>query len=304
VTAAIRTAKLSKRFPGGHGVESLDLQVPSGSIYGFLGPNGAGKTTTIRLLLSLLRPDSGRIEIFGNQLTSGNRSALSSIGALVESPSLYGHLSGRDNLEVTRRLLGAPKARLDEVLALVELTDDAHRRVRHYSLGMKQRLAIALALIGRPRLLILDEPTNGLDPAGIQDFRALLRRLIAEHGISVFLSSHLLAEVEQIAGHLGVLSAGRLIFQGSLDELRRRAPPRLRIGCDEPELARRALTEVGEQANLESADDVVVELRHRTSVEINRLLVERGVGVQRMMPDTASLESLFLALTRPASTAG
>ena len=295
---AIETLGLGKRFPGGHGVHALDLAVPPGSIYGFLGPNGAGKTTTIRLLLSLLRPSEGTIRIFGEPLAAGRRRALAQVGALVESPSLYGHLTGRENLEVTRRLIAAPGERVEAVLRLVELAGDADRLVRTYSLGMRQRLALALALLGEPRLLILDEPTNGLDPAGIQDFRALLRRLAAEGGITVFLSSHLLSEIEQTASHLGVLDAGRLLFQGTLPELRRRAPPRLVVGCDDPARALEVLQAAGEAVRSDGDGHLVVALRERTGAEINRLLVERGLAVSRLAPDDASLESLFLALTR------
>ena len=295
---AIETHSLSKRFPGGHGVHELDLVVPAGAIYGFLGPNGAGKTTTIRLLLSLLRPSGGTMAIFGEPLTAHDRRALRSVGALVESPSLYGHLTGRENLEVTRRLLAAPAARIDVLLRLVELAADADRLVRTYSLGMRQRLALALALLGEPRLLVLDEPTNGLDPAGIQDFRALLRRLTSEQGITVFVSSHLLGEVEQIATHLGVVDAGRLLFQGTLAELRRRAPPRLLVGCADAARATHELAALGETVAADGNGGLVVALRERTSAEINRLLVERGVGVARLALEEASLESLFLALTR------
>jgi ABC-2 type transport system ATP-binding protein len=295
---AIETRGLSKVFPGGYGVHDLDLAVPEGSIYGFLGPNGAGKTTTIRLLLSLLRPSGGTIHIFGEELTAKSRGALASVGALVESPSLYGHLTGRENLEVTRRLIATPHHRVGAVLDLVELTADADRLVRHYSMGMRQRLALALALLGEPRILILDEPTNGLDPAGIQELRGLLRRLTVEQGITVFLSSHLLPEVEQIASQLGVLQSGRLLFQGTLDELRRRVPPRLVIACDDSPRAAATLAAAGE--TIASSDDrqLVVAMRQRTSAEINRLLVERDIGVARLAVDDVSLESLFLTLTR------
>lgn len=295
---AIETLGLSKRFPGGYGVHGLDLAVPPGSIYGFLGPNGAGKTTTIRLLLSLLKPDAGTIGIFGEPLTTKSRGALSNVGALVESPSLYGHLTGRENLEVTRRLIAVAEQRVEAVLHLVELEDASDRLVRNYSLGMRQRLALALALLGEPRILILDEPTNGLDPAGIQEFRALLRQLTSGHGITVFLSSHLLAEIEQIASHLGVLDSGRLLFQGTLEELRRRAPPRLVIGCDDPARAEQELQTAGETVTPNGDGQLVVALRERTSAQINRLLVERGIGIAKLAPDDASLESLFLALTR------
>jgi ABC-2 type transport system ATP-binding protein len=295
---AIETRGLSKRFPGGHGVHELDLLVPAGAVYGFLGPNGAGKTTTIRLLLSLLRPDTGAVEIFGRPLVARDRGALGHVGALVESPSLYGHLTGRENLEVTRRLIGAATVRVDAALGLVELEADAHRLVRTYSLGMRQRLALALALLGEPRLLVLDEPTNGLDPAGIQDFRALLRRLTAEEGLTVFVSSHLLAEVEQVATHLGVVDAGRLLFQGTLDELRRRAPPRLQVGCDDAGRAARVLVAAGETVTTDGNGGLLVALGDRTGAEINRLLVASGIAVHRLAAADASLETLFLALTR------
>jgi ABC-type multidrug transport system ATPase subunit len=316
---AITTHGLTRRFPGGHGVFDLDLAVPAGSIYGFLGPNGAGKTTTIRLLLSLLRPDAGEIAIGGVALTPGDPRALGQVGALVESPSLYGHLNGRENLEVTRRLIGAAPARIDQVLRLVDLADAAPRLVRHYSLGMRQRLALGLALLGEPRVLVLDEPTNGLDPAGIHELRALLRRLTRDHGITVFLSSHLLAEIELIATHLGVLDRGRLLFQGTLGELRRRAPLRLLVACNDPLRARDLLAAAGERvseavpggavgttpdaAAQVAAADLVVTLGSRPAAAINRLLVENGIEVSRLAPDDASLESLFFALTGGAEAA-
>ena len=295
---AIETRGLTRRFRGGYGVFDLDLAVPTGSIYGFLGPNGAGKTTTIRLLLSLLRPSAGTIRLLGEQLGRANRRALSHVGSLVESPSLYGHLTGRENLEVTRRLLAAPVPRVDAVLRLVDLAESADRLVRHYSLGMRQRLALALALLGEPRILVLDEPTNGLDPAGIQEFRALLRRLTGDHGITVFLSSHLLAEIEQTATHLGILDAGRLLFQGTPEELRRRAPPRIVVGCDEPGRAGEELRLAGVTVTPGGNGHLVVTLGTRTSAEINRLLVERGIGVDRLAPADVSLEALFMTLTR------
>jgi ABC-2 type transport system ATP-binding protein len=202
---------------------------------------------------------------------------------------------------VTRRLIGTPRGRIDAVLATVEMAADAGRLVRTYSLGMRQRLALALALLAEPRLLILDEPTNGLDPAGIQELRALLRRLVAEQGITVFLSSHLLAEIEQTATHLGVLDRGRLLFQGTLDELRRRAPPRLVIACDDPPAALRHLAAAGETAVHDADGRLVVALGERQPAAVNRLLVERGIGVSRLQPADASLENLFLALTRGAA---
>jgi ABC-2 type transport system ATP-binding protein len=225
---AIETDALTRRFGARTVVADLELRVPEGGIYGFLGLNGAGKTTTIRMLLGLIRPDSGAVEIFGRPF---KQEVLARIGSLVEMPSLYAHLTGRENLEVTRRMVAAPKAAIDRVLELVGLAGDANRLVREYSLGMRQRLGLALALLNSPDLLILDEPTNGLDPAGIHEMRDLIRGLPAEHGVTVFLSSHLLAEVEQIAGFIGIIHEGRMVFQGSLDALRASQTSRLPAGA-------------------------------------------------------------------------
>jgi ABC-2 type transport system ATP-binding protein len=292
---AIRTCGLSRLFPGGQGVHGLDLAVPVGSVYGFLGPNGAGKSTTIRLLLGLLHADEGSIDLFGQRLDA-RRQALRQVGALVESPSLYGHLSGRENLEVTRRLLGAPKARIDQVLERVDLVAAAGRRVREYSLGMRQRLAIGLALLGEPRLLILDEPANGLDPAGIVELRRLLLGLAVE-GITVFVSSHLLSEVELVATHVGVLHEGRLRFQGHLEQLRARVRPRLHLRCEPALRAAELLTRAGEAPRLGLDGGLTLELKQNQAAAINRMLVEHGIEVSQLQYEQPSLESLFFDLT-------
>lgn len=297
---AISTQQLSRRFAGGHGVHQLDLQVPAASIYGFLGPNGAGKTTTIRLLLGLIRPDHGHIEICGRQLSAG-RHTLGLIGALVEAPSLYAHLSGVENLEVTRRLLDAPRQRILEVLERVGLSADGHRRVRDYSLGMRQRLGIALALLGQPRLLILDEPGNGLDPAGIVDLRRLLRQLV-DDGLTVFLSSHLLSEIEQIATHVGVLHAGRLQFQGTLQALRERAPSVLEIHCGTPDDALKLLQHAGVSARMTASGRLETTVDALSPAAINRLLVGAGIEVDHLAVREVTLESLFFDLTEERST--
>ena len=300
---SIQTQGLTRRFAGGFGVSDLDLEVPEGAVYGFLGPNGAGKTTTIRLLLGLLQPDRGQIHLHGQTLDRRNRQALAQVGALVESPALYPHLSGRQNLEVTRRLLAAPVARLDEVLAITGMRGPADRKVRDYSLGMRQRLAIALALLGRPRLLILDEPANGLDPAGILDMRQLLRRLVGDHGISVFVSSHQLSEVEQIASHVGVLHEGRLRFQGTLAGLRTRYQPRVQLRCDDTPRAAAVLAAAGEDVGHSDPLTLSVPLRHRTEGELNRLLVEAGLVVSHVLREQPSLETLFFEMTTDAAVA-
>ncbi|WP_374603281.1 ABC transporter ATP-binding protein [Arenimonas sp.] len=297
---ALHTHQLSRRFRGGQGVHELDLSVPAGAIYGFLGPNGAGKTTTIRLLLGLLRPDGGEVHLLGERLLPGRRTALARVGALVEHPSLYPHLDGRANLEVTRRLLGLPARRVDEVLERIGLVADAHRRVREYSLGMRQRLGIGLALLARPRLLVLDEPGNGLDPAGTQALRRFLRELVAQEGLTLFLSSHQLGEVEQLASHVGVLDQGRLRFQGTLAELRERARPALLLRCDSPARAIRVLVEAGEDPAL--AEGHALRLNPRLPpAEINRRLVAHGIAVQHLALEPVTLESLFFELTAPGA---
>jgi ABC-type multidrug transport system ATPase subunit len=219
---AVETRGLTRAFGGDLAVDHVNLCVPRGVVYGFLGPNGAGKTTTIRLVLGLLRPDGGEVWLNGERFTAGRRDLLREVGALVEGPSLYPHLTGEENLEVTRRLLNLPRQHVDDVLDRFGLTPARARLVRTYSMGMGQLLGLALAWIGRPRLLVLDEPANGLDPAATRTLRALLRDTTAA-GSTVFVSSHVLAEVEQVADHVGVIHHGRLLFQGELAALKARA---------------------------------------------------------------------------------
>ncbi|WP_259404432.1 ABC transporter ATP-binding protein [Hymenobacter sp. HSC-4F20] len=210
-------------------LHDVNLHVEAGSIYGFLGPNGAGKSTTMRLLLGLLRPASGSVHLFGHNLARHRVALLNRVGALIENPSLYDHLTGRENVEATRKLRGVAAHRTAEVLALVGLTDNAHRPAREYSLGMRQRLGLAIALLSDPDLLLLDEPTNGLDPNGIIEMRELLRRLRQEHGKTIVVSSHLINEIEKVATHVGVIQQGRLVFQGSLPDLQRLQTGRARL---------------------------------------------------------------------------
>ena len=294
---AIQTRGLTRRFGGRHGVQELALEVPAGSVYGFLGPNGAGKTTTIRLLLALLREEAGQIRLFGETLSWRQRAPLREVGSMVETPSLYPHLSGRENLEVTRLLTGGDAVHIDAALELVGLAADAQRRVREYSLGMRQRLGIALALMRQPRLLILDEPTNGLDPAGIVELRALLQRLAGERGITVFLSSHLLAEVEHIASHVGVLHQGRLLFQGTQEALRRQHGDPLIIRCGDARSVCDGLAGLGEQPQLLDDGTVSVAAPRRADHEINRCLIERGHAIHAFGRRPHSLETLFFELT-------
>lgn len=297
-TTAIETRGLTRRFGAQLAVDDLSLLVPEAGVYGFLGPNGAGKTTTIRMLLGLIRPNAGEVRLFGESLAANHQSLMRRVGALVETPSLYPHLTGRENLEVTRRLLGAPRELIDRALGVVKLAQDAHRRVREYSLGMRQRLGLALALLNNPQLLILDEPANGLDPAGIHEMRDLIRRLPAEFGTTVFLSSHLLSEVEQIANHIGIIHRGRLLFQGTLAELQAQRQEHLTIGVRQAEQALRCLTAAGWSAH--KREDGLLTAAVTTldaAAQINSLLVNQGLEVFHIALDQASLEDIFLSLT-------
>jgi ABC-type multidrug transport system ATPase subunit len=225
-TSVIATTSLHKVFADGGdvtAVDGIDLQVPEGAIYGFLGPNGAGKSTTIRMLLGLVRPTTGTIRLFGELVRPGGTRHLRRTGALIEAPSLYPHLTARENLELTRRLTRTGHSRIEHLLKTVDLLDAADRPAGRYSTGMRQRLGLALALMNDPELLILDEPTNGLDPAGIHEIRELIRRIPEELGSTVFLSSHHLGEVEQIASHVGIIHKGKLLYQGSLKDLEDRS---------------------------------------------------------------------------------
>ncbi len=274
-------------------VENLHLQVRSGTITGFLGPNGAGKTTTISLLLGLLKASAGSTEVLG--LPPGDPKALAQIGALVESPALYDHLTGLENLEITRLMRDLPWAEVDRVLGLVHLAQDARRPVREYSLGMRQRLGVALALMGQPRLLILDEPTNGLDPSGILDMRELIRRLPLETGASVFLSSHMLAEVEQVAQDLVVIHRGRLRYQGPTEQLGAREQTELLVRVGDPAQAQKVLAREG-FACQERDGKVVIQAALDEAPRIAACLVAGGCDLYELSPLKANLEARFLAL--------
>jgi len=296
---AIETSGLARRYGNLIAVDDLNLHVQRGSIYGFLGPNGAGKTTTIRMLLGLIRPNQGDVLLLNQSLGKNRLAVLSRVGSLVETPSLYSHLTGRENLEVTRRLRGVGRKQIDRVLAIVNLEKDAHRKAREYSLGMRQRLGLALALLGDPDLLILDEPTNGLDPAGIHEMRDLIRRLPAEHEITVFLSSHLLSEVEQMATHLGIIQKGKLLFEGTLENLQAKMQEHLEIELNKPEAAEQLLTAQGFQVQRNGTQKIYVQATGRAAAaNINSLLVEAGFEVSRLSIERPSLEETFLQMTK------
>jgi lantibiotic transport system ATP-binding protein len=282
-------------------VKSLSLQVPEGSIYGFLGPNGAGKTTTIKLLLNLLQTQQGSIHIFGKELKSNRLEILAQIGSLIEQPAIYLHLSGKENLLNRALLLQIGEARVNEVLKIVHLTDAAHKKAGQYSLGMKQRLGIALALLSDPKLLILDEPTNGLDPNGIIEVRELLIKLVSEHKKTVFISSHLLAEIERMATHVGIINNGELLFQGSIHDLEAMSKPAVQIETDNTVDAANYLAR--NNYTVTEVTDTHIFVPYTTKQQmgnINKLLVDMGYNVYSITKQHKDLEKLFLDITQKA----
>ncbi|OOQ61400.1 ABC transporter ATP-binding protein [Mucilaginibacter pedocola] len=295
----IRTEGLSYSFGSQQVVKSLSLQVPQGSIYGFLGPNGAGKTTTIKMLLNLLKTGEGSIFVFDKELQTNRIAILKEIGSLIEQPAIYAHMSGRENLLNRAMLLGVNDARVDEMLALVKLSNAAHKKTGQYSLGMKQRLGIALALLSDPKLLILDEPTNGLDPNGIIEIRELLVRLTREHDKTVFISSHLLAEIERMATHVGIINHGEMLFQGSIDDLQAISQPLVYIETDNTVDAANLLTRNGYEVADVNNDSLTVPFTSKKQMGvINGLLNQNGVTVFAINKQQKDLENLFLSITK------
>ena len=299
---AVSTTGLTKRFRGGQvAVDHIDLAVPRGSVYGFLGPNGSGKTTTIRMLLGLAFPTSGRAELLGVPMPEGTVRVLPHVGSLIEGPAFYPFLNGRDNLarsDAADRTADPRTAadRINGALDRVGLLAAAGKRYRNYSLGMKQRLAIAASLLTPRQLIILDEPTNGLDPQGTREVRTLIREIAAD-GITVFVSSHLLAEVEQVCSHVGVMRTGRLVFQGSLAELRRTGAARIRVETADPVTAAAVLQKLGLPEPVVAGDEVTAPLGDFTAEQICADLVHAGIGVRGLGVVSPSLEELFVGLT-------
>ena len=299
---AISTSGLTKRFRGGQlAVDHIDLAVPPGAVYGFLGPNGSGKTTTIRMLLGLIQPTGGSQRLLGVSMPAGANTVLPRVGSLVEGPAFHPQLSGRANLG---RLDAADRtasprtasARIDAALDRVGLLAAAGKRYRAYSLGMKQRLAIAAGLLRPRELMILDEPTNGLDPQGTREVRALIREIAAD-GTTVFVSSHLLAEVEQICSHVGVMRAGELVFQGTLEQMRGRGAARILVRTAEPELAAQVLGRLGLADVAVDGREVTAQLGSQAPETVCAELVHTGVPVSGLDTPRASLEDLFVELT-------
>ena len=292
------TAGLSHAFVEQPALRGVNLCVPAGSIYGFLGPNGAGKTTTLRLLLGLLRRQHGTIELFGLRLERHRRQILRQLGSSIEMPSVYGHLTATENLQVWRHVYGCDRRRIDAVLALVDLADTGSKRADQFSLGMRQRLGIAVALLHEPSLLILDEPTNGLDPQGVLDMRRLLVTLNRERGVTILVSSHILSEVERVVSHIGVIHRGTLRFQGTLDELRQRQASASFTTLDTSDNPRAAAVAAGAGMCASLEDDRVrlPPLSRDDTGRLTGLLWTEGLVLYEVMTSRASLEHIFLDL--------
>ena len=290
----IETRVLTKRYPGGvAAVDGLDLTVRRGEVYGFLGPNGAGKTTTLRMLLGLIRPTSGTACVLGEE--PGSPTGLARVGAMVESPAFYPYLSGRDNLKVLAHYAGVSPARVEAVLSRVDLSIHAKRAFRTYSLGMKQRLGVAAALLKDPELLILDEPTNGLDPQGMAEMRKLIRTL-GRGECSVLLSTHLLSEVELVCDRVGVIQRGKLVAEGDLEELR--GPGALLVRAEPLNRARQILVSELSLPSVEVIDGALrVEMDDSNAAAVSQALTSAGVTVSELHPVRHSLEEVFLTLT-------
>jgi ABC-2 type transport system ATP-binding protein len=290
---------LVKRYGEIAAVDGVDLTVRAGEIYGFLGPNGAGKTTTLRILLGLIRPNTGSVRLFGRDPQTELPEALDGVAGFVETPHFYGYLSGRKNLELLAAYDGRDaRSRIDDALSLVDLVVRARDRVATYSQGMRQRLGIASSLIRDPSLLLLDEPTNGLDPGGIRDMRVLIQRL-AQQGITILLSSHLLAEVEEVCDRVAIIRDGKIVHEGSIDELRaRRTANRYRLRTTDIERARMiALDSAGISDVSVDRDELVFGADEGAAEELARSVVTAGLGLRALIPETATLEALFFELT-------
>ena len=299
----IETHDLCKQYGNTLRVAHLDLDVPEGSIYGFLGPNGAGKSTTLKMILGLVRPTAGNIKVLGKKMDGANRlSILRQVGSLIESPSYYGHLTGEENLRIVQTLRGVPEKNIREVLQIVRLDGQRGKKVAHYSLGMKQRLGLAAALLGYPKLLILDEPTNGLDPAGIQEMRELICDLPERFGMTVVVSSHLLSEIDQMADHVAIIREGELVFQDTLEALHGRSRHHLALRTTNNPVARAILQEKSVSCREEEGYLILPILTDELTAQLTRLLAERRLGVIRLEERQKSLEDIFLELTGKAAS--
>lgn len=295
----IETRGLNYYFDNQKVVDNLSLKVERGSIYGFLGPNGAGKTTSIKILLNLLKSPADTVFLFGKDINSNRIDSLKRLGALVEQPAIYAHLTGQENLQNRCILLGIGKAKAVELLKLVGLEAAANKKAGKYSLGMKQRLGIALALLSDPELLLLDEPTNGLDPNGIIEIRNLLIELAEKHKKTILVSSHLLSEIERMATHVGIINKGKLLFQGTINELHNLSKPTTEIEVNDLEKATAFLNEKGYEIMSTTSTKLIIPfVSAEESGKVNTLLIQHGVTVYSIYQVRKDLEHLFLDITK------
>lgn len=292
----VATDNLSKEYDGVYRVQELDIRIKEGDIYAFLGPNGAGKSTTMKMLLGLVKPTSGTIEIMGKPFNEKTRrEILASVGSLIESPSYYGHLTGRENMEIIRRLLDLPKKNIEEAVHIVRMENQMEKKVKNYSLGMKQRLGIAMALARFPKLLILDEPTNGLDPAGIEEMRELIKTLPKQYGMTVMISSHILSEIDQMATAVGIINQGCLIFQERMSVLDMQREPQIVLRTSDNDRAFQLLRKADPQR---AADGLQIgALTDEQTGTVVQFLCSHGISVYRVEEHRESLEDIFLSLT-------
>jgi len=293
----LETMRLTHSFDGSEKVlEQVDLAVDEASIYGFLGPNGAGKTTTLRLVLGLLKRQEGTITVFGKDLVRDRIEVLRRVGSMIESPSIYSHLTARENLLLLQKIYRCPLSRIDEVLSLVNLSDTGKKKAGQFSLGMKQRLAIAIALLPDPSLLILDEPTNGLDPNGIIEIRELLRSINRDRGITILVSSHLLSEIDRLVSHVGIINKGRMMFQGTLDELKEQQErlTHCTLETNDPARTREILDRAGITAELRDGKFTLPAMEKAELARLNRELVQSGIDVSEIALAKSDLERIFI----------
>lgn len=293
----VTTQNLSKRYGSKYCVKDINLSVSEGDIFGFLGPNGAGKSTTLKMLLGLMRPTYGNVKVFGKDFEGNRQFILSQTGSLIESPSYYAHLSGLENMRIVQRLRDIPEKNVWEALKIVRLENQKDKKVGQYSLGMKQRLGIAMALLSIPKLLILDEPTNGLDPAGIGEIRELIKSLPKRYGMTVLISSHLLSEIEQIATSVGIINEGNMMFQGNMDELKNKSHPNIMIKTRNNLLAKELLSDKGFSPIYREDSLVFGNLTDEQVIQVNRSLTAANIDVLRIEENKKNLESIFLEIT-------
>lgn len=293
----VTTQNLSKRYGSKYCVKDINLSVSEGDIFGFLGPNGAGKSTTLKMILGLMRPTDGNVKVLGKDFEGNRQLILSQTGSLIESPSYYAHLSGLENMRIVQRLRNIPEKNVSEALKIVRLENQKDKKVGQYSLGMKQRLGIAMALLSIPKLLILDEPTNGLDPAGIGEIRELIKSLPKRYGMTVLISSHLLSEIEQIATSVGIINDGNMMFQGNMDELKNKSHPNIMIKTRNNLLAKELLSDKGFSPFYREDSLVFGNLTDEQVIQINRSLTSANIDVLRIEENKKNLESIFLEIT-------